>query len=45
MLLKHEKKSRLEKSVEEEDDGDFEFVVDKLDDEDDFIPFEDDEFN
>jgi hypothetical protein len=35
------KKSRLEKSVDEEDDDDFEFVVNKFDDEDDFIPFED----
>jgi hypothetical protein len=36
------KKPRLEKSVEEEeDDEDFEFVVDKFDDEDDFISFED----
>jgi hypothetical protein len=36
------KKSRLEKSVdEEEDDDDTEFIVNKFDDEDDFIPFED----
>ncbi len=35
------KKPRLEKSVDEEDDDDFEFVVNKFDDEDDFIPFED----
>jgi hypothetical protein len=39
------KKSRLEKSVkEEEDDEECEFVVDKFEsDEDDFISFEDDE--
>jgi hypothetical protein len=38
------KKSRLEKSVkEEEDDEDCEFVVDKFDDEEDFIPFEDED--
>ncbi len=37
------KKPRLEKSVEEEDDDDLEFVVDKFDDEDDFIPFEDED--
>jgi hypothetical protein len=35
------KKPGVEKSVEEEDDDDFEFVVDKFGDEDDFIPFED----
>ncbi len=37
------KKSRLEKSVEEEeeDDDDTEFIVDKFDDEEDFISFED----
>jgi hypothetical protein len=39
------KKLRLEKSVEEEeeedDDDDTEFVVDKFDREEDFIPFED----
>jgi hypothetical protein len=36
------KKPRLEKSVEEEDDDDLEFVVDKFDDDEyDFIPFED----
>jgi hypothetical protein len=37
------KKSRLEKSVEEEkeDDDDTEFIIDKFDDEEDFIPFED----
>jgi hypothetical protein len=36
------KKSRLEKSVEEEDDDDdIEFIVDKFDDEEDFISFED----
>ncbi len=35
------KRSRLEKSVDEEDDDDFEFIVDKFDDEDDFISFED----
>jgi hypothetical protein len=38
------KKSRLEKSVEEEeDDDDTEFIVDKFDDEEDFIPFEDED--
>jgi hypothetical protein len=38
------KKSRLEKSVdEEEDDDDTEFIIDKFDDEDDFIPFEDED--
>jgi hypothetical protein len=39
------KKSRLEKSVEEEedDDDDIEFIVDKFDDEEDFIPFEDED--
>jgi hypothetical protein len=38
------KKPRLEKSVEEEeeeDDDDTEFIVDKFDDEEDFISFED----
>jgi hypothetical protein len=38
------KKPRLEKSVEEEDDDDdddTEFIVDKFDDGEDFIPFED----
>jgi hypothetical protein len=35
------KKSRLEKSVnEEEDDDDTEFIIDKFDDEEDFISFE-----
>jgi hypothetical protein len=34
------KKPRLEKSVDDEEDDDLEFVVDKFDDEDDFIPFE-----
>ncbi len=36
------KKSRLEKSVkEEDDDDDIEFIVNKFDDEEDFISFED----
>jgi hypothetical protein len=36
------KKPRLEKSVEEEeDDDDTEFIIDKFGDEEDFIPFED----
>ncbi len=37
------KKPRLEKSIEEEedDDDDTEFIVDKFGDEEDFIPFED----
>ncbi len=38
------KKPRLEKSVEEEeeeDDDDTEFIINKFDDEEDFIPFED----
>jgi hypothetical protein len=36
------KKSRLEKSVkEEEDDDDTEFIINKFDDEEDFISFED----
>jgi hypothetical protein len=36
------KKPRLEKSIEEEDDDDdIESIVDKFDDEEDFIPFED----
>jgi hypothetical protein len=36
------KKSRLEKSVEEEEnDDDTEFIIDKFGDEEDFIPFED----
>jgi hypothetical protein len=35
------KKSRLEKSVEEDDDDNIEFIVDKFDDEEDFISFED----
>ncbi len=35
------KKSRLEKSVnEEKDDDDTEFIINKFDDEEDFIPFE-----
>jgi hypothetical protein len=34
------KRSRLEKSINEEDDDDFEFVINKFDDEDDFISFE-----
>jgi hypothetical protein len=34
------KKSRFEKSVNEEEDDDLEFVVNKFDDEDDFISFE-----
>ncbi len=37
------KKSRLEKSVEEEDDDDTEFIIDKFGDEEDFIPFEDED--
>jgi hypothetical protein len=38
------KKSRLEKSIEEEeDDDDTEFIVDKFDDEEDFISFEDED--
>jgi hypothetical protein len=41
------KKPRLEKSAEEEedDDEDCEFVVDKFDDDEDFIPFEDENEN
>jgi hypothetical protein len=39
-LLKHEILPTSE-IVEEEDDDDLEFVVDKFDDEDDFISFED----
>jgi hypothetical protein len=36
------KKSRLEKSVkEEDDDDDTEFIINKFDDEEDFISFED----
>jgi hypothetical protein len=34
------KKSRLEKSIDEEVDDDLEFVVDKFSDENDFIAFE-----
>ncbi len=37
------KKSRLEKSIkeEEDDDDDIEFIINKFDDEEDFISFED----
>jgi hypothetical protein len=39
------KKSRLEKSVDKEEDDDLEFVVDKFDDENDFISFENENDN
>jgi hypothetical protein len=39
------KKPRLEKSVDEEEDDDLEFIVDKFSDENDFIAFENEDEN